>query len=230
MRVWIDHPERIVYPETDGKPMGENTVQQRCIVALFNGFDALFADRPDVFVASDLFWYPRQGDPTCVRAPDVMFVFGRPPGDRPSYKQWEEGGIAPQVAIEVVSPSNTPDDRAEARLFYRRHGVEEFYEYHPETHVLRAWVRDGRRFARVRDLTGFVSPRLGVRFDAPGGRPMQVVRPDGTRFRSYRELLADAEQERKRAEREQMQAAAERAAKDRLAAKLRELGIDPDAV
>ena len=59
------------------------------------------------FVAGDLLWYAQQGDPTERLAPDAMVVFGRPKGDRGSYKQWEEDGIAPQVVWEVLSPGNT---------------------------------------------------------------------------------------------------------------------------
>lgn len=88
MLVRIRHPERLIYPESDGRPLGENTLQFQWIVALFNGFEGHFRDRPDVFVASDLFWYPVYGDPTTVLAPDLMVVFGRPKGHRPSYKQW----------------------------------------------------------------------------------------------------------------------------------------------
>lgn len=46
------HP--IVYPESDGKPMADNTRQFRYIVTIQGGIAALFADRPDVFVAGDL--------------------------------------------------------------------------------------------------------------------------------------------------------------------------------
>jgi hypothetical protein len=41
---------------------------------------ALFADRPDVFVAGDLLWYPVEGRPDICRAPDVMVAIGRPKG------------------------------------------------------------------------------------------------------------------------------------------------------
>ena len=72
------------------------------------GLDALFRDDPDVFVAGDLLWYPVEGDPKTRIAPDAMVVFGRPKGYRGSYKQWDEGGIAPQVVFEVLSPGNRP--------------------------------------------------------------------------------------------------------------------------
>ena len=107
----------VIYPDSDGQPMADNTLQFRWIVTIKEGLAHLFMDRPDVFVAGDLLWYPVEGDPKTRIAPDAMVAFGRPKGDRGSYKQWEEGGIAPQVVFEVLSPGNRPrGDGEEASL------------------------------------------------------------------------------------------------------------------
>ena len=95
----LDRPAEIVYPESDGQPMADNTKQFRWIVTIEGGIDALFKDDPNVFVAGDLLWYPVEGQPTIRMAPDAMVVFGRPKGDRGSYQQWREAGIAPQVVF-----------------------------------------------------------------------------------------------------------------------------------
>ena len=223
MLVRIRHPEKLVYPETDGEPMGENTVQVKWIIELFNGLQAAFKDRPDAFVAANLFWFPVHGDPTTVLAPDIMVALGRPKGDRPSYKQWQEGGVAPHAVFEVLSPSNTADEMAGKRKFFRRYGAMEYYEYDPYKHVLKAWTRSGKRFVPVPDVNGFISPALGIRFVARPSDPMTVFGPDGRRFRPYLELLADADAHQQRIVEERTRA-------DKLAAKLRELGVDPDAV
>src|SRR4051812_27387732 len=97
--------EVIVYPDSDGQPMADNTLQFQWIVTIQGGLDALFAADPNVFVAGDLLWYPVEGQPKIRAAPDAMVVFGRPKGYRGSYKQWEEGGVAPQVVFEVLSPN-----------------------------------------------------------------------------------------------------------------------------
>ena len=90
-------PAVIEYPDSDGKPMADNTKQTRWIVVLFTNLCALFAEVADVFVAANLLWYVEEGNPDECAAPDVFVAFSRPPGDRGSYKQWEEGAIAPQV-------------------------------------------------------------------------------------------------------------------------------------
>jgi hypothetical protein len=48
----------IVYPDSDGKPMADNTLQFRWIGTIKEGLEQTFHDGPDVFVAGDLFWYP----------------------------------------------------------------------------------------------------------------------------------------------------------------------------
>ena len=53
----------IVYPEDNGEPMAENTVQFRWIVTIKEGLEKVFRQRPDVFVAGDLLWYPVEGHP-----------------------------------------------------------------------------------------------------------------------------------------------------------------------
>jgi Uma2 family endonuclease len=216
MAITASRKEQIVYPESDGKPMADNTKQFRWIVTLEGGFEALFRDREDVFVAGDLFWYPVEGRPDIRMAPDVMIVFGRPKGDRPSYKQWEEENIAPQVVFGVLSPSNSLLEMAKKLEFYDRYGVEEYYLYDPETGDFTGWIRgeDGR-LRVIDEIQGWVSPRLGVRFEIEDGE-LRIIRPDRQRFMTYLELQQQAEHERQRAA--------------KLAQRLRELGIDPEQI
>jgi len=158
----------IVYPDSDGMPMADNTQQFRTIVTIKENLEALFHNRDDVFVAGDLLWYPVEGRPDIRRAPDVLVAFGRPKGDRGSYRQWEEEGIAPQVVFEVLSPGNTAEELTEKRAFYERYGVEEYYVYDPETGAMEGWLRREGRLQPIAEIEGWVSPRLGVRFERQG--------------------------------------------------------------
>ena len=183
----------IIYPESDGQPMAQNTEQYEWIVVIKENLDLLFRRDPDVFVASDLFWYPVQGDPDTCRAPDALVAFGRPKGKRRSYKQWEEAHIAPQVVVEILSPSNTPQDLDDLFDFYETHGAEEYYSYDPETNELLGWQRKLGRLWTIRQMDGWVSPRLGIRFDL-SGEELRIYRPDGQRFLTFEELADRAEQ------------------------------------
>ncbi len=202
----------IEYPDGDGQPMSDNTLQFQWIMTLQGGLDALFRDDPNVFVAGDLLWYPVEGDNTIRAAPDVMVAFGRPKGYRGSYKQWEEDGIAPQVVFEVLSPSNRVGDMADKLQFYDRYEVEEYYLFDPEKTDLDGWVRRGENLVRLEKADGWTSPRLGARFDLSSG-DLQVFGPDGRPFVTYVEVFEQLERERQRAE--------------RLAAQLRALGVEP---
>ncbi len=199
----------IVYPDSDGQPMADNTRQFDYIVMIQGGLAALFAGRPDVFVAGDLLWYPVEGSNTIRAAPDAMAVFGRPPGYRGSYKQWCEDGLAPQVAFEVLSPGNTRAEMTRKRQFYERYGVEEYYEYDPDRGQLRGWLRRKDRLEPIARMENWVSPKLGVRFTLEGV-DLVLYRPDGRRFENFVELEQRAEAERQRAETERQRAETER--------------------
>jgi Uma2 family endonuclease len=217
---------KIDYPSTDGEPMAQNTRQYRWIVTIQGGLAALFRDRPDVFVAGDLFWYPIEGDNKTRVAPDVMVVLGRPKGDRDSYKQWEEGGVAPQVVFEVASPGNTPSEWVSKTLFYERFGVQEFYIYDPDSGELQGYIRDESGHLRpVESMRGWVSPLLGVRFDVEGGE-LVLTGPNGRRFRSYEEVVAAYEEAAAAYEEAARLLEQERQRAERLAQKLRELGVE----
>ena len=219
---------RRVYPESDGQPMSDNTRQFRWIQTIAGGLQALFRDRPDVFVGGDLLWYPVEGAPQIRLAPDALVVFGRPPGDRGSYLQWLEGGLPPQVVFEVLSPQNSARQMEDKRRFYERYGGEEFYEYDPDRGRLRGWQRQGEALVPIVPMEGWVSPRLGIRFGLEGGE-LRLSRPDGQLFVSYAEMDELREQERRRGEAEQQRADVERQRAERLVAQLRALGIEPEA-
>lgn len=178
---WTDYPDR------DGQPMADNTLQFEWIVVLKENLDLLFSDRPDVFVAGDLLWYPVKGNNKVRRAPDALVVFGRPKGYRGSYKQWEEEGIAPQVVFEVLSPGNRLQEMAEKFEFYQTYGVEEYYLYDPETVELSGWLRHAGQLQPIATMNQWISPRLGIRFDL---RTEQLVihTPQGNTFLTFAEL------------------------------------------
>jgi Uma2 family endonuclease len=183
--------------------LADNTKQLRWIVVLFGNLAALLRDCLDVFVASDLLWYPIEGEVEISTAPDVLVTFGRPKGDRRSYRQWEEGNIPITVAFEVLSHCNTHTEMIDKQAFYEEHGVEEYYVYDPDRNRLFVYLRKGEMLRRVNKVDGFVSPRLGIRFDLSGPE-MVVYHPSGRRFLSFEEL--DSERVKLKAEREKLQA------------------------
>ncbi|MCW6035882.1 Uma2 family endonuclease [Spirulina subsalsa FACHB-351] len=197
---------QLEYPESDGQPLADNTLQFRLIVTLQGGLDALFQDNPNVFVAGDLLWYPVEGEPWTRVAPDVLVAIGRPKGDRGSYLQWREDNIPPQVVFEIASPSNTRQElEVTKHHFYQRYGVEEYYLFYPEQGELKGWLRSGAILAPIPTMDNWISPRLGIRFTVVEEQ-LVVYHPTGERFTSFVELVAQNQQIRQEAEQARLQA------------------------
>ncbi len=172
--------------------MADNTIQLKWITTIVGELENLFSDKTDVFVAGDLLWYPVKGNPKIRIAPNAMVVFGRPKGERGSYKQWEEDNIAPQCVFEIWSSGNRPGEMNQKFNFYENYGVEEYYLYDPETGLLSGWIRTGEILSPILQMHGWKSPRLGIRFELEA-KTLSIYRPDGRRFASYLEQAQRAE-------------------------------------
>jgi len=225
---------KIIYPESDGKPMADNTKQFDWIVKIKENLARMFADRPDVFVAGDLLWYPVEGNNKIRTAPDAMVAFGRPKGHRGSYRTWDENSIPPQVVFEILSPGNRKGEMDRKQRFYEKYGVQEYYVYDPDRNLLTGWMRSGSRLIPVENMRGWISPLLKIRFDLRED-DLYIFDPAGKEFQTLEDADKRAETERKRAEaadkraeQADKRAEAERHRAEKLAAKLRELGISPD--
>jgi Uma2 family endonuclease len=215
----------IIYPDSDGQPMADNTEQFEWVVLLKENLECLFAQNPDVFVGGDLLWYPVEGHPEIRVAPDVMVALGRPKGKRGSYHQWQENNQPPQVVFEILSPGNTLKEMTKKLKFYDHHGVEEYYVYDPDDNELTGLQRIDGELTIIEEMGNWVSPLLGIKFELDA-KTLQVYYPDGRPFLSTVELAIQAEQEFQRAEREKLRAELAEAENDRLKALLAEAGID----
>jgi Uma2 family endonuclease len=215
----------IVYPESDGKPMADNTLQWDWIVSIKLGIEDIFQDDPNVFVAGDLLWYPVEGEPGVCAAPDTMVAFGRPKGHRGSYKQWEEENIPPQVVFEILSESNTVHEMQDKLACYDEHGVEEYYQFDPQKIVLSGWIRKGEVFRRIWAIRdGWTSPRLRVHFKVEGD--LILTKPNGERFPNPYQLNEQRAEAIRRAKAEKDRADRLAAEVERLKAMLADRSID----
>ena len=220
-------PAKVHYPDSDGNPMADNTKQFRWIVTIKENIELLFAEDPNVFIAGDLLWYPVEGNNTIRTAPDTMVVFGRPKGDRGSYQQWKEDNLPPQVVFEILSPGNRMGEMERKRQFYERYGVEEYYIYDPDRLDLSGWVSSDGGLVAIEEINGWQSRRLGIRFAIAAGEELVIYRPDDEIFLSFGELDELRQVEKIRAETAELRADTAEREVTRLAAKLRDLGIEP---
>jgi Uma2 family endonuclease len=134
-----------------------------------------------------IFFGIQESDNKLRTAPDVMIAFGRPKGHRGSYRQWEEGGVAPQFVMEVLSQGNRVGEMTRKGTFYAAHGVEEYVIFDPDKGSLEILVRDGSDWDSVEEPNGWRSKLTDVTFFVDG-KELIAVSPTGEKFETYVEI------------------------------------------
>jgi hypothetical protein len=112
--------------------------------------------------------------------------------------------------------------------------VEEYYLYDPEKLELAGWLRVEGQLEAISQMEGWVSPRLGVRFQL-SETELEMYGPNREPFMSFVEISrlrqqaeARAEQEQQRAQQAETLLDQERSRSQALESRLRQMGIDPD--
>ncbi len=163
-----------LYPDSDGRPLGETDFHSAAMIWLREALQDLFADRPDVYVASNLLLYYEQGNPSGRRDPDVLVAKGVGNHLRLSFRVWEESTL-PHVLFEIASRSTWREDLGEKRILYASLGVPEYFLFDPEGVCLDPRLQGFRLdqgayvpLAAAADGS-LESAELGVRLTAEGG-------------------------------------------------------------
>ena len=126
-----DIEDGIYYPSSDGEPMAETDYHITAIVLLMDALRYFFRDCPDVFVASNMFWFWERGNPSARRAPDIMVVPGVGNHPRFSFRSWNEGSAVPALVIELTSAKTWREDIGPKYELYKRLGVREYFVFDP---------------------------------------------------------------------------------------------------
>ena len=135
------------YPIEDGMSQNENHQEQTA-----HWCYALKRHLPTATVCSDLPVHYRRGDRNRAIVPD-LFVALRAPrlGSRPSYKLWENP--VPDLAMEMLSPSNWEEDVGPKLRTYEHLGVRECWLFDPDGHsedaALIGYRLHGERYRRI---------------------------------------------------------------------------------
>jgi Uma2 family endonuclease len=126
----------VIYPESDGKPMGETGIHSKVIMAIIYFLDTYFEDDPQVYVTGNMFLYYEQGNPGACCCPDVFLSRGIGKEERRTYKVWEEGK-PPDLIIELTSKSCRFDDLGTKKAIYQELGVQEYFVFDPLNEYLK---------------------------------------------------------------------------------------------
>ncbi|NEO86660.1 MAG: Uma2 family endonuclease [Spirulina sp. SIO3F2] len=243
----------------DGVPLESNRHRIAMNLLIASIYEA-FTPRTDFFAGGNMFVYYslKQIKSRDFRGPDffvVLDVDGTK--ERQGWVLWEEGGRYPDVIVELMSPSTAQIDlNAKKTLYEQVFRTKHYFVYDPfDPASLQGWeLQPGHRFAPLQpNNQGWLwCDSLGLWLGTWQGKRLQE-QAYWLRFYDPKGQLVllpeererqEKEQERQRAEQERQQAEQERQAKEdaiaqlnqqrqqqtAMAAKLRELGIDPDTL
>src|SRR3954463_3266420 len=103
------------YPDSDGRFMGETDFHYVAMSLLHDGLEDYYADRADVYIASNLVMYYVAGDRHARKDPDVLVAMGVVGKHRRrSFRVWEER-VLPRVLFEIASRRTWRNDLGEKR-------------------------------------------------------------------------------------------------------------------
>ncbi|WP_427159675.1 Uma2 family endonuclease [Aliinostoc sp. HNIBRCY26] len=244
----LTNPEYVIFPPGDlysDEPPLESYLHLQQLILLLNTLEWLWQDRNDFFAAGNLtiFYSPRQLKSEHFRGPDFFVVLGTERKPRKSWVVWEEDGKYPNVIIELLSDSTSSTDRGLKKQIYQDiFRTPEYFWFDPNNLEFAGFVLlagkyepitpnpQGRLWSQQLELYLGVEQQ-SLRFYTSDGElvltPAEVAHLEMQRFEQEKQR---AEQETQRAEQEKQRAEQEKQRSDRLEAKLRELGIDPNTI
>jgi Uma2 family endonuclease len=235
---WLpDAPTQDTLPSDDGTPMETHRHKLQMDLLTSPLQDWLVAQQRQSFVGGNMFVYfsPLQVRNQDYRGPDVFVALDVAGGDRKSWVVWEEGK-APDVVIELLSDSTaTRDKTVKKQIYQQQMRVPEYFWYDPFNPEDFAGFSLERGIYQTISLDGeqrLISQQLGLNLVRWQGEYMQVeavwlrwatlggdLLPTG---------IESAREERQKLDEALQQVNEERQRSERLAARLRELGVDPD--
>jgi len=237
---------KIALPSTDELPCSDdipvdNEDQNFLPNVLLFLLSLIWANRMDWYFGVDMAVYHTTGvSPKVPVVPDGFLSLGverkKKGKSRKSYAVWEESGVVPILALEMVS--YTPGDEYDEKMaIYAKLGVLYYVIYNREY-----WRRDQHQPFEVYKLVDknyqlqigepywMPEVKLGIgRYQGVvGGIEQELLSwydEQGNRYLNAEEI---AQQERQRAEQERQRAEQERQRAEKLEEYLRSLGVDPD--
>ena len=221
------NPEDDILPNGDlysDEPPLETELHLRQIILLFKCLEWLWRDRKDFYAAGNLTIYYSQNKRKTenFRGPDFFVVLDTERKVRKSWVVWEEDGKYPNVIVEILSESTANTDKeAKKKLYQNTFRTPDYFWFDPYTLEFAGFLLVGGKYQPIEpNEQGYLwSQQLELYLGIHEGL-LRYFTAEGT-------LVPTPEEQ---AERVQEQVEYERQQKERLAAKLRELNIDPDTI
>ncbi|MBD2443009.1 Uma2 family endonuclease [Dolichospermum sp. FACHB-1091] len=231
----------VIFPPSDlysDEPTVETELHLEQIMLLIKCLKWLWKDRYDFYAAGNLtiYYSPNQKKSEYFRGPDFFVVLGTERKTRKSWVVWEEDGKYPNFILEILSPSTANTDKEYKKEIYQNtFRTPDYFWFDPYTLEFAGfYLTNGKYQPLEPNEKGHLwSEQLGLylginqgllRYFTPAGE--LVPTPEETAQEETRKTAIQAQ----RAEKESQRAEWEARRAERLAAKLRELNIDPDTI
>jgi Uma2 family endonuclease len=211
----------IIYPSSDGEPLAE-TQQHVLAILMTLALLRLYLQEQPAVVFADQFLYYIEGNPRARVAPDVMVVFDIDKRLYANYKIWE-GKQTPAIIFEVTSAGTRETDWNFKKTLYEQLGVTEYWLFDPYgewiTEQLQGYrLNEDGVYKPIRDNCSEV---LQLKLQAEEYLIGFYRLDNGEKLLTPEELYSANLAANQRADREKERA-------DRLAEKLRQLGVNLD--
>ena len=216
----LESPENVIFPPGDlysDEPPWETDLHWLQMTLLIQCLEWLWQNRKDFYASGNLtiYYSPRQRKSENFRGPDFFVVLGTERKPRKSWVAWEEDGKYPNVIIEIISDSTGDTDKGLKKQIYQDiFRTPDYFWFDPETLEFSGFhLLDGEYQPLEQNPQGWLwSQQLGLY--------LGVVQEKLRFYTREGELIPTPEEV----------AQHQKQRSDRLAAKLRELNIDPDTI
>jgi Uma2 family endonuclease len=210
--------EAIEYPPGDlesQEPPLESELHLRQILLLIQMLEYLWKDRQDFYAFGNLtiYYSPNQKKSEYFRGPDFFVVLETERKPRKSWVVWEEGGKYPHVIVELLSNSTANIDRNEKKKIYQDiFRTPDYFWFSPQTLEFQGFhLVEGKYQDLQANEKGWLWSEQLKLFLGVYEQKLRFFTPEGLLVPTPEEVATEAQ-----------------ARNERLAAKLRELGIDPE--
>ncbi|BAY97932.1 hypothetical protein NIES37_18800 [Tolypothrix tenuis PCC 7101] len=225
-----DITENVIFPPGDlysDEPPLETELHLEQIMLLLKCLKWLWRDRNDFYAAGNLtiYYSYNQRKDEKFRGPDFFVVLDTERKTRKSWVVWEEDGKYPNLILEILSDSTAKTDRGlKKKLYQDTFRTPDYFWFDPYTLEFAGFhLLDGKYQPLEPNNQGHLwSQQLGLYLGIYQGL-VRFFTPEGDLVPTPEEIAELVESERQQKEIAQQKA-------ERLAAKLRELNIDPDTI
>jgi Uma2 family endonuclease len=222
-----DTTENVIFPPGDlysDEPPLESELHLRQIILLLTCLEWLWRDRNDFYAAGNLtiYYSHKKRRNEDFRGPDFFVVLDTERKTRKSWVLWEEDGKYPHLIVEILSESTANTDRdLKKKLYQDTFRTPDYFWFDPYTLEFAGFhLVDGKYQPLEPNNQGHLwSQQLGLYIGISQGL---------LRFFTTEGELVPTPEEEADFQRQQKEIAQQKA--ERLAAKLRELNIDPDTI